>query len=238
MALLAKLMQGAHTFVALGASFGQFSKLACETLTNATVVAVEADPLRVDVLRDNAAKWSGRNGNRLEVVQAAVASHRGTMSFQITNSCVSGGLFRHALDHLDNATRDSVNWTEVTVPTVTLDEMFPKDPPDFVKMDIEGAELLALRGATEILRKHRTIWFIELHHFSYTDERKTSELVIELMRFHGLREVYIDQGVRCLFLKNPWRQLPRLALWTVFVKAGIAARKASRFLLGKRRNDK
>jgi FkbM family methyltransferase len=39
------------------------------------------------------------------------------------------------------------------VPRRTLDAVLGDDPPDFIKMDIEGAELDALRGATGLLRR-------------------------------------------------------------------------------------
>lgn len=35
--------------------------------------------------------------------------------------------------------------------------------PDFIKMDIEGAETLALRGAGRLLRESRPAWIIEMH---------------------------------------------------------------------------
>jgi hypothetical protein len=35
--------------------------------------------------------------------------------------------------------------------------------PDFIKMDIEGAEARALKGASHTLRNLRPAWLIELH---------------------------------------------------------------------------
>jgi FkbM family methyltransferase len=46
------------------------------------------------------------------------------------------------------------------VKTVRLDD-FPT--PDFVKMDIEGAEQKALLGANRIVRGQATVWFIAIH---------------------------------------------------------------------------
>lgn len=48
-----------------------------------------------------------------------------------------------------------------TIVRTTCLDQFPT--PDLVKMDIEGAETLALLGAKRILSERRTKWFIELH---------------------------------------------------------------------------
>ncbi|WP_373299205.1 FkbM family methyltransferase [Arenicella chitinivorans] len=42
----------------------------------------------------------------------------------------------------------------------TLLSSFPA--PDFVKMDVEGAELLALQGATKLVRDIRPIFYVEV----------------------------------------------------------------------------
>jgi FkbM family methyltransferase len=52
------------------------------------------------------------------------------------------------------------------VRTTTLDSLIQAqkiDPPDYIKMDIEGAELLALRGANETFRRYRPILFLATH---------------------------------------------------------------------------
>lgn len=51
------------------------------------------------------------------------------------------------------------------VPTISLDMfvMGGRPPPDFVKMDVEGAELLALTGAAEIVRRAKTSWMVATH---------------------------------------------------------------------------
>jgi hypothetical protein len=36
-------------------------------------------------------------------------------------------------------------------------------PPDVIKMDIEGAELLALRGASECIQRYRPVIFLATH---------------------------------------------------------------------------
>ena len=53
----------------------------------------------------------------------------------------------------------------VTVDTDTLDrwwERLGRPPLDVIKLDTEGSELLVLRGAVEIVRRHRPALFLEI----------------------------------------------------------------------------
>src|SRR5260221_637203 len=47
--------------------------------------------------------------------------------------------------------------------SVTLDDMFGNDPPDFIKADIEGAEMRMLQGAQRILAHGRCVFLLEIH---------------------------------------------------------------------------
>ncbi|HEY0567432.1 MAG TPA: FkbM family methyltransferase [Xanthobacteraceae bacterium] len=78
----------------------------------------------------------------VEVIEAAVSDRTGTQFF-------SGGGY---VGHLSNKGE--------AVATVRLDD-YPR--PDLVKMDIEGAETAALRGATAILGEGKTVWFVAVH---------------------------------------------------------------------------
>jgi FkbM family methyltransferase len=50
----------------------------------------------------------------------------------------------------------------VQISCMTLDEVFP-DGADFVKMDIEGGEIDALRGCVDVERWKRTFFVVECH---------------------------------------------------------------------------
>ncbi len=51
------------------------------------------------------------------------------------------------------------------VKTISLDEFARKDGalPNFLKIDVEGAELLVLNGAKELLAKHHPTIFLAIH---------------------------------------------------------------------------
>ncbi len=51
---------------------------------------------------------------------------------------------------------------EITVPTERLDDVLPEGfEPSFMKIDVEGAELLVLRGAAETIARHRPVIVFE-----------------------------------------------------------------------------
>ena len=56
--------------------------------------------------------------------------------------------------------------TQVTkLPVVTIDQYFKdKEPPTFIKMDIEGAEISALAGARKTISRHRPKLAICIYH--------------------------------------------------------------------------
>ena len=93
--------------------------------------------------------------NELEnchVVQGAASDRIGLAPFQIAASNSMGSI----------GGGDSA----LQVSTFTLDSLVESaglPPPDFVKMDVEGAEGLVLAGAQTILRSRPSTWFVALH---------------------------------------------------------------------------
>ena len=76
----------------------------------------------------------------------------------------------------DNANKDGVK-------TLTIDDLVDlKDIPrvNFIKMDIEGAELQALQGAINTLKKYRPKLAISIYHRAPTDYFEIPEFLLSL----------------------------------------------------------
>lgn len=72
--------------------------------------------------------------------------------------------------------------------TVTMDflrEFWPA--PDFLKIDVEGAELMVLRGADKILRQDRPVIYIEVN----ADNR---EAATDIFKRYNYQLFSIDQS--------------------------------------------
>jgi FkbM family methyltransferase len=152
--LVRHLLGPGQTFVDVGAHRGYFSLMAAECVgPGGRVVAIEADPRMYGILARSIAL------NRLPQVTTrhlAVAAESGTVPFLATDERDRNwGLARIA--------PDAAGGRAVSVPAESLDGM-QLGQVDLLKVDIEGAEIFALRGMREGLERglYRRI-LLELH---------------------------------------------------------------------------
>jgi hypothetical protein len=88
------------------------------------------------------------------------------MSFLIAG----GGRASNALEAAGGRTQMGDARMRLLVPTLTLDSLLDSQPsPDFVKIDIEGAEWMALSGSDRLLSEVRPIFYMEVGDNTATD---------------------------------------------------------------------
>ncbi len=142
----------------VGANIGYVSLLLAKaTGPDGHVYAFEALPANADQWRQNMAL----NGmeDRLSLYAGAVTASGGPVRFLVH---ASGGMGKAA----GSAGRDDQYQSEITVPGISLDEFIHgqgNPPPQVVKMDIEGGEVLALPGMQRVLAEVRPLMLMELH---------------------------------------------------------------------------
>jgi len=90
---------------------------------------------------------------------------------------------------------------QLTVETITFDEFIFEEnnsPPNFIKMDIEGAESKALSGGERMLQQYRPILLIDLH----TPEQDSA--VGQILLEHGYEARRTEDGRRVKDLNKAW----------------------------------
>jgi FkbM family methyltransferase len=137
-------------FVDVGAYMGFYTVYACRRARR--VLAVEPNPMALAYLKANVAL---NNCHNAIVVPKVASDKRGVVKLRIPRPARE----EHVL------TTASIVWSfeealEIDVETDTLDNIVDEaglDTVDFVKIDVEGAEGLVIKGAERTLRKSKTI---------------------------------------------------------------------------------
>jgi FkbM family methyltransferase len=135
-------------FYDIGANVGFYSLLASKLVKCGKVFAFEPLPRNLRYLRRHLEL--NRTANA-DVFPLAISDVVGTSFFQEEETGYMGKL--------------STDGGQ-TVPTTTLDALVFEQgfaPPDYIKMDIEGAELNALQGAAHCFEQYRPTLFLATH---------------------------------------------------------------------------
>ena len=134
--LIADLLEPGDTFVDVGANIGYFTLLASRRVgPEGRVIAVEANPRTFTLLEANV-RLNACTNVALHHVAAGEAAGFAT-------------LFER---EAGNAGGDQVDFTgDGTIEVKRLDALVGEQPVRLIKLDIEGAEAKALRGATGLL---------------------------------------------------------------------------------------
>jgi FkbM family methyltransferase len=139
----------------LGANVGVFAVSAAHR-TGAKVVAIEPDPFLSNLLTRTCRANPDLD---IDLVEAAVSDSKGMADLAVAGrgrACNALSAGHLPQDH-------GISRGHIMVPTTTLDDLLEAYPaPALLKIDIEGAELLALAGATRLLASVRPKICIEV----------------------------------------------------------------------------
>jgi len=135
-----------------GANWGLHTLLLSRLVgPNGRVLAVEANPENQRLIMRNLSVNGIQN---VKVIKKALGKKVGVVRFNIGAGSTTGRI-----------AKNDETFKVIKVKSTTLDELVKKEtkPVSLVKMDIEGAESLALEGAIKTLSVYRPAFVIELH---------------------------------------------------------------------------
>ena len=154
--LNAMRVRGCDLFVDIGANIGVYTILVAKSGAAARVVAFEPDERNRMQLGANL--LLNRLTNKVTIFDDAVTSCSGQIAF-----CPSP----------DSSTGQSIiaaGAGSITVNAVALDDIFAEEGKRvFIKLDIEGHELEAIRGMSELLRRNQV--YLQIESFTANAQR-------------------------------------------------------------------
>jgi FkbM family methyltransferase len=161
-----------------GANVGFFTRFALQSGA-AHVVAFEPSPGNLVCLRKNLEKEIA--AHKVTIVEKGVWDAETTLSFNTSNKGNPGG---------HHISLEGAGDTHIPVTTIELTcERLNLARVDYVKMDIEGAEVRAIRGAARVIRESRPSLCVATEH---TDDLFANAVaVVETMD-------EIDPSYRCI----------------------------------------
>lgn len=143
----------------IGANVGVFTFSAASVASQGTVVSIDADTWLAGLLRRTSRTKNFENHD-IRVLPAAVAQADGVLKFCIARR---GRAASHLEDATGERTQSGGKRETQYVPALQLNTLLKTLPePEFVKVDVEGAEWMVLEGADDLIKHSRPIFYIEV----------------------------------------------------------------------------
>ena len=138
------ILKPGMVFIDIGANIGYFSLIAASIVGSAgKVVAFEPDDEHFDLLRRNI---ENNNYKNITPIKMAVSDTTGVVEF-----------YRNPVNLCAHSLIESEGYSMVKVAATTLDDFFHDERIDVIKIDVEGAEPIALRGMRGVIRNNKNL---------------------------------------------------------------------------------
>jgi len=148
---LRSVLKPGMVFLDIGANIGYFTLLASSMIGDqGKVISFEPNPENVRFLRKSI---KANKYNNIDLFQYAIADKKQILSLEIGGASSNGMLKEVSL--FNKIVRKN------TIKTVALDNFLGEQEIDVVKLDIEGAEPLALKGMMRLVKKNNPVIFLE-----------------------------------------------------------------------------
>jgi FkbM family methyltransferase len=142
------------TVVDVGAHVGLHSLRLSRAVGEAgRVIAVEPSPANASLLRKHLI-WNGCQN--VTVIEAAVGKCEDEIEFAFRPDPTDPGSFANSIAY-------DIGGDKARIKVTTLDTICGDFAPNVIKIDVEGAELLAIRGARNVLSRSSPILFVAVH---------------------------------------------------------------------------
>lgn len=187
------LSRGDHV-LDIGSNIGYYALLAADKVgPSGRVIGCEPAPSVFEILQHNVRRPELQN---IEIFPWAAATRNGSLEFYESAIPNWGSVFQN---------NSLMQTHSTTVTAKTVDEIVVRAVhfhPSALRMDVEGAELMVLEGAREVIREYRPCLFIEFHNFA--------------LGWHAVRAAIADLGSQgytsATVVERTWDQ-PWMSSW-------------------------
>lgn len=158
--LVPEWSRGHKTIIDVGANIGNHAVFFDEYFECESIMAFEPHPANYEILVQN-----GFGRNRVFYHNLGLSNYEGTAHIHIPGNNYGGGQFLTVNDVSSCFGGEPIR-NNGDCRIVTLDSLKIKDVT-FIKMDVEGHEMMVLEGAQETIKRCKPILFIEDFHDVY-----------------------------------------------------------------------
>lgn len=188
---LKSFLKSDMTFVDIGANQGEFTLFAAKILQQGRVISFEPTPYQLGLLKKNIELNEFDN---IELNEYGLLDKEGEFEVYTTYETeLHGGQHEGLSSIFKSETRQEVE--AVIQLKVFDDEYFDKlNRLDFVKIDIEGAELPALKGMIQSLKKFKPMLLIEMNKTTFNEAGYSMQEVLDFLNNLGYKPFNLFRG--------------------------------------------
>lgn len=188
---LDKRLRGNMVFLDIGANQGEFAMFAAKKLTQGKVLAFEPVTTVRNLLKENISLNSFLN---VKVFPYGLSDKKGEFPIY-TSTAVD--LYQGNNEGLSSLYKsDSRNEVEETISLEVFDSCFSVDEQkiDFIKIDVEGAELFALTGMKIFLERYKPEILIEINEETFNAAGYKTKDITDFLESFGYRAFKLSRG--------------------------------------------
>jgi len=160
-----------EVMIDIGANTGYYTLQLAKKFQASKIISIEADPQTCEILKNNCKLNYLTN---VDILNKAVSDKKGQVEFFQRMQSGTSSIY-------------SINSDEkkINIQTNTLDNILKEyQNISWIKVDVEGAELSVLRGATQVLKKTKNI-LIEVHEHVLTKNNENPQEIIHILKNNG-----------------------------------------------------
>lgn len=173
MNFLLRYLRPEDSFIDIGANIGVYTLLAASKIRSGSIYSFEALPKNYQRLQEN---LKLNQFNQVKTYELAISDYQGTVALNLAEG-----------DSMPFISQTATKNT-ITVPTNTLDNLLQNQSfanLTLAKMDIDGAEILAFKGAISLLKQQRPyVWILEIND-AVNNFGHQKQDIVELLSSYG-----------------------------------------------------